>query len=146
MEFQLSIHQLLLRKQLEKGEFKGALRQIDEMMIDVETLQDRIISLEHEIKRSVVSEETFARYRSLLEDIYLRQKQEDEAFNELRDFVRETKDRIYAEQELMKNQRPYEFIVRIGIELEKVHNEHTRLLPYVRLGAAIDNLKFCSKI
>ena len=30
-EFQLSINQLLLRKQLEKGEFIGALRQIDEM-------------------------------------------------------------------------------------------------------------------
>ncbi|ANS73211.1 replicative DNA helicase [Paenibacillus yonginensis] len=128
LEFQLSIHQLLLRKQLEKGEFQGALRQIDEMMIDVETLQDRIVSLEHEIKRSIVSEETFARYRSLLEDIYLRLKRENEEFNELRDFVRETKDRIYAERELMKNQRPYEFIVRIGIELEKVHNEHTRLL------------------
>lgn len=61
MEFQLSIHQLLLRKQLEKGEFQGALRQIDEMMIDVETLQDRVGSLEHEIKRSIVSEETLAR-------------------------------------------------------------------------------------
>lgn len=38
-EFQLSINQLILRKQLEKGEFKGALRQINEMRIDVETLQ-----------------------------------------------------------------------------------------------------------
>jgi hypothetical protein len=128
LEFQLSIHQLLLRKQLEKGEFQGALRQIDEMMIDVETLQERIIALEHEIKRSIVSEETFARYRSLLEDIYLRLKRENEEFNELRDFVKETKDRIYAERELMRNRRPYELIVRIGIELEKVHNEHTRLL------------------
>jgi len=128
LEFQLSIHQLLLRKQLEKGEFQGALRQIDEMMIDVETLQDRIVSLEHEIKRSIVSEETFARYRSLLEDIYLRLRRENEEFNELRDFVKETRDRIYAEREPGKNQRPYELIVRIGIELEKVHNEHTRLL------------------
>ncbi|MCF2945458.1 replicative DNA helicase [Paenibacillus tarimensis] len=128
MEFQLSIHQLLLRKQLEKGEFQGALRQIDEMMIDVETLQDRISALEHEIKRSIVSEETLARYRSLLEDIYLRLKRENEEFRELRDFVKDTRDRIYAERELGKNQRPYELIVRIGIELEKVHNEHTRLL------------------
>ncbi|MEC2346026.1 replicative DNA helicase [Paenibacillus barengoltzii] len=128
LEFQLSIHQLLLRKQLEKGEFQGALRQIDEMMIDVETLQERIIALGHEIKRSIVSEETFNRYRSLLEDIFLRLKRENEEFNELRDFVKETKDRIYAERELLKNRLPYELIVRIGVELEKVHNEHTRLL------------------
>lgn len=128
IEFQLSIHQLLLRKQLEKGEFQEALRQIDEMMIDVETLQDRINSLEHEIKRSIVSEETLARYRSLLEDIYLRLNRENEEFNELQDFVSETRDRIYAERELEKNQRPYGLILRIGIELEKVHNEHSLLL------------------
>jgi sulfur relay (sulfurtransferase) DsrC/TusE family protein len=39
-EFQLSINQLMLRKQLDKGEFKGALRQINEMRIDVESLED----------------------------------------------------------------------------------------------------------
>lgn len=128
LEFQLSIHQLLLRKQLEKGEFQGALRQIDEMAMDVETLQERIQSLEHEIKRSIVSEETLARYSSLLEDIFLRLKRENEEFSELRDFVRETRDRIYAERELDKNRRPYELIIRIGVELEKVHNEHTGLL------------------
>lgn len=49
-EFQLSIHQLVLRKQLEKGEFQGALRQINEMRVDVETLQERMVKLEHEIK------------------------------------------------------------------------------------------------
>ncbi|SDE25717.1 hypothetical protein SAMN02799630_05010 [Paenibacillus sp. UNCCL117] len=127
LEFQLSIHQLLLRKQLEKGEFQGALRQIDEMHVDVETLQERIHTLEHEIKRSIVSEETLTRYRSLLEDIYLRLKRENEEFGELRGFVKETKDRLYAERELQK-QRPYELIVRIAVELERVHNEHTMLL------------------
>src|SRR5690606_22978723 len=75
-----------------------------------------------------VSEETLTRYRSLLEDIFLRLKRENEEFTELRDFVRETKDRIYAEREIAKNQRPYELIVRIGVELEKVHNEHARQL------------------
>src|SRR5690606_34770368 len=60
-EFQLSINQLILRKQLEKGEFKGALRQINEMRIDVETLQERIVKLKHEIQRSIVSEEKIGR-------------------------------------------------------------------------------------
>ena len=56
-EFQLSINQLMLRKQLEKGEFKGALRQINEMHIDVESLSERIVKLKHEIQRSIISEE-----------------------------------------------------------------------------------------
>ncbi|ETJ29377.1 hypothetical protein Q604_UNBC16087G0002, partial [human gut metagenome] len=42
-DVQLSINQLVLRKQLEKGEFAGALRQINEMSLDVKNLQDRII-------------------------------------------------------------------------------------------------------
>ncbi|PKC51941.1 hypothetical protein RhiirA1_405244, partial [Rhizophagus irregularis] len=50
-EFQLSIHQLMLRKLLEKGEFVGALRQINEMRMDVETIHERMVKLEHEIKR-----------------------------------------------------------------------------------------------
>ncbi|MGG1640667.1 replicative DNA helicase [Paenibacillus sp. NRS-1782] len=128
LEFQLSIHQLLLRKQLEKGEFQGALRQIDEMEVDVETLQERIRRVEYEIKRNIVSDETFQRYRSLLEDIHLRLNRENEEFVELRDFVRETRDRIYADREQARFQRPYELIIRISANLEKVHNEHTHLL------------------
>lgn len=128
LEFQLSIHQLLLRKQLDKGEFQGALRQIDEMHIDVETLRERIHRIESEIKRSIVSEDTFQRYKNLLEDIDLRLKRESEEFKELLEFVRETRERIYADRELPRNQRAYELIIRIGVELEGVHNEHTRLL------------------
>ncbi|WP_246281165.1 replicative DNA helicase [Saccharibacillus qingshengii] len=128
LEFQLSIHQLLLRKQLEKGEFQGALRQIDEMHIDVETLRERISRIESEIKRSIVSEDTFQRYKNLLEDIDLRLNRESEEFKELLEFVRETRERIYADRELPRNQKAYELILRIGTELEGVHNEHTRLL------------------
>lgn len=128
LEFQLSIHQLLLRKQLEKGEFQGALRQIDEMQVDVETLQERIYKVEYEIRRNIISEETFQRYRSLLEDIHIRLNRENEEFVELRDFVRETRDRMYADREQARFQRPYELIIRISANLEKVHHEHTKLL------------------
>lgn len=127
MEFQLSIHQLVLRKQLEKGEFQGALRQINEMRVDVESLRERMLKLEHEIKRNIVSEETFQRYKILLDDIYLRLHRENEEFDELRQFVRETKDRIQAEAARNKDSRPYEFILRISNELESVHGEHAVL-------------------
>lgn len=128
LEFQLSIHQLLLRKQLEKGEFQSALRQIDEMQIDVQTLRERILRIESEIKRSIVSEDTFQRYKNLLEDIDLRLNRESEEFKELLNFVRETRERIYADREMPRHQKAYELILRIGTELEGVHHEHTRLL------------------
>ncbi|WP_241674879.1 replicative DNA helicase [Paenibacillus luteus] len=127
-EFQLSIHQLVLRKQLEKGEFQGALRQINEMRVEVESLQERMIKLEHEIKRSIVSEETLKRYSNLLEDIYTRLQRENEEFDELRQFVNETRMRLYTDNSLEKQQRAYEYILRIASELEMVHSDHSGLL------------------
>jgi sulfur relay (sulfurtransferase) DsrC/TusE family protein len=127
-EFQLSINQLMLRKQLDKGEFKGALRQINEMRIDVESLEERMIKLNHEIQRSIVSEDTFERYKQLLEDIYGRLTREDEEFKELRQFVKETRDRLYSRDVHKKEQKTYELILTITRELESVHYNHSRLL------------------
>lgn len=128
MEFQLSIHQLLLRKQLEKGEFLGALRQINEMRVDVEALQERIVKLEHEIKRSIVSEETFKRYASLLDDLYARLQREHDEFEELRQFVKETRERLLADSMTPTPHHAYTYMLRISNELEQVHGEHTTLL------------------
>ncbi|MBD2848068.1 replicative DNA helicase [Paenibacillus sp. IB182496] len=127
-EFQLSIHQLVLRKQLEKGEFQGALRQINEMRVDVETLQERMQKLAHEIKRSIVSEETLKRYSALLEDIHIRLQRENEEFDELRQFVKDTMTRLYASANAVNRERAYPLILRIAGELERVHGEHSSLL------------------
>lgn len=127
-EFQLSINQLMLRKQLDKGEFKGALRQINEMAIDVETLEERIVKLKHEIQRSIVSEETFERYKQLLDDIYGRLAREDEEFKELRLFVKETRERLYSRDVHKKERKTYQLILQINQELESVHYDHSRLL------------------
>lgn len=127
-EFQLSINQLMLRKQLDKGEFKGALRQINEMRIDVESLEERMNKLKHEIQRSIVSEETFERYKQLLDDIYGRLTREDEEFKELRQFVKETRERLYSKDVHKKEQKTYELILTITRELEAVHYHHSRLL------------------
>lgn len=127
-EFQLSINQLMLRKQLEKGEFRGALRQINEMRIDVETLNERMIKLRHEIQRSIVSEDTFERYKQLLEDIHARLERENEEFTELRQFVKETKDRLYEKDYHQKEKKTYAYILEITNQLEEVHYEHSKLL------------------
>lgn len=128
VEFQLSIHQLVLRKQLEKGEFLGALRQINEMQVDVETLEERMVKLAHEIKRSIVSEDTLHKYGNLLDDIHGRLQRENEEFEELREFVKETRVRIYSDTLQDKQHQAYTYILRIGSELEKVHGRHTGLL------------------
>lgn len=127
-EFQLSINQLVLRKQLEKGEFVGALRQIDEMHIDVESLRNRMTIVKHEIQRNIISDETYERYKQMVEDINSRLKRENEEFIELHTFVKETKNRLAYDMNSEKERKAYELILQIDRELGEVHHIHTMLL------------------
>lgn len=127
-EFQLSISQLLLRKQLEKGEFVGALRQIDEMRLSVENLRDRMVKIKHDINRNIVSEEIQKRYGELIEDINIRLTRENEEFDELESFVKDTRDNMAYEVKDEKDKKAYELIIQIDRELDKVHSEHRKLL------------------
>jgi len=127
-EYQISINQLLLRQQIEKGEFHGALTQIREMEIAVENIKDRMENIKHEILRSIVSEETFERYKKLLEDTYLRLTREDDEFIELSKFVKDTTDMLYAEEIRKKEKDSHGLLLKITRELEDVHYKHGDLL------------------
>lgn len=87
-----------------------------------------MLKLKHEIQRSIVSEETFERYKQLLEDIYDRLEREDIEFKELRKFVKETKERLFSKDVHLKEVQTYSIILKINQELESVHYEHSRLL------------------
>jgi hypothetical protein len=128
-EFQISINQLILRKQLEKGEFSGALRQIDEMRINVNSIKDKIVNIKHEVQRNIVSDETYERYKDLIEDINMRLSREHEEFEEIATFVHETK--LYYEKDIdhqNKDQKAFALIIKIDNELNEVHNFHSSLL------------------
>ena len=127
-EFQISISQLLLRKQLEKGEFNGALRQIDEMNLAVEALRDRLNKIKNEVTRSIVSEETYERYKRLVEDINMRLNRENEEFDELQEFVRQTRNSLKYQMDDEKDKKAYELILKVDNHLANVHHEHSKLL------------------
>lgn len=127
-EFQLSISQLLLRKQLEKGEFKGALRQINEMRVSVESIEEQLSRIQQEIRRNIISNEVFERYEKLIDDIFYRLKYENEEFDELAQFVSEAKERLHYKDTIKKEADAYNYVLTISIELEKVHATHTKLL------------------
>ncbi|MCZ8533336.1 replicative DNA helicase [Psychrobacillus psychrodurans] len=127
-EFQLSISQLVLRKQLEKGEFKGALRQINEMRVAVESIEEQLSRLQNEIRRNIVSNEVFHRYEKLIDDISFRLKYENEEFNELAQFINEAKERLHYKDTQKKESDAYNLVLTISYELEKVHAYHTKLL------------------
>lgn len=130
-EFQISIGQLILRKQLEKGEFAGALRQIDEMRINVNTMKDKMLKIKHEVIRNILSTETYERYKELIEDINRRLMREQDEFVELTEFIKTTK--INLNSSLHNNSARAEhealsMMVKIENELGDVHHLHSHLL------------------
>lgn len=127
-EFRISIAQLLIRKQLEKGEFASALHEIHEMRIAVQALRDNIGRLGLEIARNIISEEVHARYTRTVKAIYERLEREDEEFRELYEFVRETghKAQFGSRHEVDEEARIK--IAQVDRELREVHRLHQNLL------------------
>jgi len=102
------------RKQLEKGEFTGALRQIEEMRMNVEQLQERMRKVKQEIQRNIISDEAYRRYEQTIQDVHRRLQRENEEFEELLAFVHETRDRLSYEKTDRRDQKAYELILRIN--------------------------------
>jgi hypothetical protein len=117
----------VLRKQLEKGEFVSALRQIEEMDLNVKNLEEKMVKIKHEIQRNIVSDKTYDRYKNIIEDINMRLNRENEEFKELRTFVKETKEKVGNEITNGKDQKAYDLIIQIDRELGEVHYGHTTL-------------------
>ena len=147
-EFQLSINQLVLRKQLEKGEFALALRQIEEMRLDVYTLRERIVRIGNEIHRNIISEATFEHYKTMVEDIKLRLNREHEEFEELEKFTREVHQSFSDNVVKPPERTAYENIIEVEKNLNEVHGEHRKLLKVsielstTALSAAEESLYF----
>ncbi|MGB3367917.1 MAG: hypothetical protein WBA54_10530 [Acidaminobacteraceae bacterium] len=127
-EYQISISQMLLRKQLEKGEFVLAMRQIDEMLLSVDSLRQRMIKMKKDIKRNITSEQVLNRYRKLITDINYRLESEHKEFEELREFVAETIRRLRSSIKVEKDREIYQKALSLNNALENVHNEHNQLL------------------
>lgn len=126
-EYQISISQMLLRKQLEKGEYIGALRQIEEMQMNVNTLQERIERIKREVVRNITSEEVSKRYKKLVEDIHHRLEREDHEFELLSQFIQETLKNLAIDLKDEKDYEIYSSAIRVDRALSKVHQMHHKL-------------------
>jgi len=127
-EFRISIAQLLIRKQLEKGEFASALHEIHEMRIAVQTLRDHIHRLGLEVTRNIISDDTYGKYVKIIESVYERLTREDQEFRELYAFVKETKGKMQFENQQRVDEDARLQIAQVAIELGEVHQMHQNLL------------------
>lgn len=119
----------MLRKLLEKGELQGALRQINEMRMDVEQLHERMEKLSYEIKRNIINMETQKRFMEVLQDRNLRLQRENTEFEELHQFIMETKkasESTTNEEDI----RAFRMLMQIDEALMSVHEQHRALLTH----------------
>ena len=128
-EFSLSISQLILRKQLEKGEFHSALRQIDEMRINVNSIKENMQKIRTEIIGNIISDDVYQRYKGIILAVNERLEREHIEFNELVAFACETKMRYEQNMNRTEKERKlYNILLKVDTELNEVHNSHTLLL------------------
>lgn len=127
-EFQISISQMMLKKQLEKGQFHHALRQVEEMRINVQSIKENIHRIRHDIQRNITSEDTYTRYKRLIEDVNHRLSVEHEEFETLCTFVAETRSSYSAQAMTAGDDGLLNVLTRIDNELTAVHAQHAGLL------------------
>ncbi len=95
----------------------------------VNTIKEKIIQIKHEVQRNIVSDETYERYKDLVDDINRRLKREHEEFEEIGSFVQETKSHYERSRVLSdKDQSAFSMVIRIDNELSDVHHLHSGLL------------------
>ena len=107
------------------------------MRLDVETLHGRIVRIRREIHRSIVSEETLARYRKIVRDLNDRLKSEEDQFKELKSFIGETKRRIHDNIDQDPVRDALDNILLVEQRLDAVHGKHRSLLQLgIELGTS----------
>ena len=127
-EFQISISQMMLKKQLEKGHFHHALRQVEEMRINVHTIKDNMHRIRHDIQRNITSEDTYSRYKRLIEDVNHRLTVEHEEFEALCAFVSQTRSAYSSEVVTSGDDALFNVLTQIDNALTSVHAQHGGLL------------------
>lgn len=127
-ELRITISQLLLRQQIEKGVFEDAIRTVQALGLDVRQLREEIERMKMSIKRDV-SQFSLPKYEAMLSAIREQFEKEKQMFDELNNLVRETREKyeLRGGQEEEGN-RTLNQLVEISQRLNQVNNLHNKLL------------------
>lgn len=126
-ELQVTIAQLYLRQQIQKGVFDGALRAVEELSLAVRSEKERLRQLEERIIRDVLQvarehelEKQFKRIDDQLD-------QEQRVFQELAVLIDETMREYHEHKITAKEERAVETIAKVRRRLFDVIHDHESL-------------------
>ncbi len=127
-ELRIGIYQLYLRQQLEKGTFDGAMEALDNLKMEVRSQQEHLENFEYQVHynlRTVLMDEYRHQYERTREVLEAEQRQ----FRHLKALIeseRLAREKIMAPTDI--DLRALSQLKRIEMELNRVSNEHSRLL------------------
>ena len=122
-ELQVSISQLYLKQQIQKGVFDGALRSVRELKLAVKNEQERLKKLREQIIRDVLQVTREGAYRKELDRINDQLNREQETFQELMKLVEDTLEHYHENYQHQ--------------EIDKVMELKSRLLDTMRLHESL---------
>lgn len=137
-ELRISISQLYLRQQIEKGVFHEALRTIDDLYVQVQDVHGKIEKIRKLVLRNV-SDVSVANYIALMEEVTEQLRREKEVFSSLQTLLRETVDTYRFRELNVKERESFDQLIRVSTRLDLVVNEHNRLFTSkLSLGSLLE--------
>lgn len=126
-ELQVSITQLYLRQQIQKGVFDGALRSVEELALAVKSEKEKIRQLQEKIIRDVLQVAREHELEKQLERINEQLNREKAVFHELQELIDYTMDEYHAGKLTEKEELAIEKIMKIKRRLMDVIHLHESL-------------------
>jgi hypothetical protein len=126
-ELQVSITQLYLRQQIQKGVFAGALRSVEELALAVKNEKLKIRQLQEKIIRDVLQVAREQELERQMERINEQLAREKVVFDELKELIDFTMEEYYAGKLSEKEKQAIEKIMKIRKRLMEVIQLHESL-------------------
>ncbi|GAB6172192.1 hypothetical protein JCM15765_16700 [Paradesulfitobacterium aromaticivorans] len=138
-ELRISISQLYLRQQIEKGVFQEALRTVDDLYVQVRDVHSKLERIRQLVLRNV-SGVSIANYISLMEEVAEQLRREKEVFSSLQVLLNDTVDTYRFRELTVKERESFDQLVVVSKRLDLVVNEHNRLFTSkLSLGSLLED-------
>lgn len=126
-ELQVSITQLYLRQQIQKGVFDGALRSVEELALAVRNEKRKVRELEERIIRDVLQVAREREIEAQLKRIDEQLQREQEVFKELAQLVNETLEDLRSGTITAKEEKALQAVTMVRRKLYDVIHDHESL-------------------
>jgi hypothetical protein len=129
-ELRITISQIYLKQQIEKGVFHEAIRTVDDLSLQVRDLKDRIRLFMERVFKNVL-DVGIEGYINLYDEAYEQIEKEHQVFNDIKNLLNNLYQSLQSIDPLQittKERNDLEYVISLSKKLDNVINEHGELL------------------